>query len=310
MIYDELALAREVATQLSERAQRGFVPLRAGFIESPSPLVVPPLASLIRGGRGGEVKVKVLLSILWTATAAPYSVRRGARVWATLLGLPDPDGKGAARVNDALRTLTKENYLRSDRQPGKTAELTLLSELRTGAGYSHPGEAWAAVKGADPKVRRRTQRYLNLPVSLWTSGWIAALNGPGLAMLLILMSSARGRDPENLWFTPQVASDRYALSETTRARGIEELERYGLVSVSRAPVMRDQISPRRFRNTFTLHVEKFDEHPEDALEAAASSVTRPMRMSSKERDALMKAFNLTQPTANTTSDTANGPSEG
>jgi len=269
---NDLATAREVASQLSERAQRDSVPLRAGFIESSSPLVVPPLASLMRGGRGGEVKVKVLLSILWTATAAPYSVRRGARVWAALIGLPDPDGKGAARVNDALRTLTEKKFLKSDRRPGKTAQLTLLSELQTGAEYTHPGEAWAAVKGADPKVRRRTQRYVKLPVSLWTSGWIAALDGPGLAMLLILLSSARGRDPENLWFTPQVASDRYALSETTRARGIAELQRYGLVSVYRAPVMRDQISPRRFRNTFTLHTEKFDERPEVALEVASTSM--------------------------------------
>jgi hypothetical protein len=284
----DLTIAREVAAALSERAQRGSVPLRAGFIESPSPLVIPPLASLMRGGRGGEVKVKVLLSILWTATAAPYSVRRGARVWASLIGLPDPEGKGAARVNDALRTLTKENYLKSDRRTGKTAELTLLSELKTGADYSHPGEAWAAVKGADPKIRRRTQRYVNLPVSLWTSGWIAALSGPGLAMLLILMSSARGRKLENLWFTPQVASDRYALSETTRARGIEELQRYGLVSVSRAPVMRDQISPRRFRNTFTVHIDKFDQHPEDALAAAAASM--PPRMTQNEALALIRAI--------------------
>jgi hypothetical protein len=271
----DLMAARNIAAQLSERAQRDLVPLRAGFIESTSPLSVPPLAELLRGGRGGEVKVKVFLSILWTATAAPYSVRRGARVWATLIGLTDPDGKGAARVNDALRTLTNENFLRSDRRPGKTAELTLLSELKTGAAYTHPGEEWAAVKGADPKIRRRTQRYVSLPVSLWTNGWVAALSGPALAMLLILMSSARGRPPEDLWFTPQVASDRYALSETTRTRGIRELQRYGLVSVYRAPVMRDQISPRRFRNTFTLHVEKFTDHPENALAAAASDDLTP-----------------------------------
>lgn len=271
---DTLEQARDTALQLSERAQRVSVPLRAGFVESPSPAFVPPLASLLRGGRGGEVKVKVLLSILWTATAAPYSVRRGARVWAALIGLPDPNGKGAARVNDALRTLTKDKFLRSDRQRGKTAELTLLSELGTGADYTHPGEAWAAAKGADPRERRRMQRYIKLPVTLWTSGWIAALDGPGLAMLLILLSAARGRDPEDLWFTPQVASDRYALSETTRARGIAELKRYGLVAVYRTPVARDQISSRRFRNTYTLNTHVFDLHPESALEAATAGKPR------------------------------------
>lgn len=270
---DTLARARDTAQQLSERAQRVSVPLRAGFVESPSPGQVPPLASLMRGGRGGEVKVKVLLSILWTATAAPYSVRRGARVWAALIGLPDPDGKGAARVNDALRTLTKDKFLRSDRQRGKTAELTLLSELGTGSDYTHPGEAWAAAKDADPRERRRVQRYVKLPVTLWTSGWIAALDGPGLAMLLILLSAARGRDPEDLWFTPQVAADRYALSETTRARGIAELKRYGLVAVYRTPVVRDQISARRFRNTYTLNTHVFDLQPEAALAATQKPET-------------------------------------
>ena len=303
-MVQNLEAAREVAALLSERAQRGSVPLRAGFIESASPSEIPPLAGLMRGGRGGEVKVKVLLSILWTATAAPYSVRRGARVWATLIGLPDPEGKGAARVNDALRTLAKEGYLRSNRQSGKTAGLTLMSELKTGAEYTHPGEAWAAVKGADPKVRRRTQRYVSLPVSLWTSGWVATLSGPGLAMLLILLSSARGRTPEDLWFTPQVASDRYALSETTRARGIEELQRYGLVSVTKAPVMRDQISPRRFRNTYTLHTEKFIEHPESALEEASSGIV--VRMTSKEIDRLLRDLNAKQSAATAVANTGAG----
>ena len=254
---------RAVAAQFDARAQRETVPLRAAFIASPSPITPPPLTQLLRGGRGGEVKIKLLLSMLWVAAAEPYDVVFPSRSWAKLLGLEDSDTKGAARINAAIRRLVQGGYLRAEKRPGQPSQLFVQNELGNGEKYFHPGKAWEAVKDADNRTRRRTPRYVRVPVEIWTHGWIAALSGPAFTMLLILLESARGKEPENLWFAPSVAAARYGLNEATRKKGIDELERYGLVTVGQASVVRDDLSNKRRRNTYTVHTELFEEDPED-----------------------------------------------
>lgn len=258
-----LDLARDIARHLNERLGRESVPVRAAFIASPSPAMPPPLTQLLRGGRGGEVKVKLLLSMIWVAAAAPYDVTQPARVWAELLGLPDPEVKGAARVNAAIRRLVESGYLSAMKRPGQPSRLTLQNELGTGEEYSHPGAVWDSVKEADARIRRQTPRYTRLPIELWTAGWIAALSGPALAMLVILLESARGQPPKDLWFAPSVAAARYGLNEATRKKGLDELEQYRLISVGRALVVRDSLSTRRKRNTYSILVENFKTRPEE-----------------------------------------------
>lgn len=260
----DLTAARATAERINERVGRARVQVRSGFIESRTPTTPPPMTQLLRGGRGGEVKVKLLLSMLWSAPSAPYDVTFPARTWATLLGLPDPDTKGAARVNDAIRTLTKLKYVRTVQRAGQPSRVFLLNELGTGDPYSHPGEIWLAVKDADSRARRKVPRYMQLPVDLWTKGWMAALSGTALAMLLVLLDSARGREPARLWFSQSVAKDRYALTEPTRKRGLDELEEYGLITVEREQVVRDEVSTRRYRNTYTVHTDVFAQLPEEA----------------------------------------------
>ena len=264
LVEVDLTAARATAERISERVGRARVQVRSGFIESRTPATPPPMTQLLRGGRGGEVKVKLLLSMLWSAPSAPYDVTFPARTWATLLGLPDPEAKGAARVNDAIRTLTKLKYVRTVQRAGQPSRVFLLNELGTGDPYSHPGEIWQAVKDADSRARRKIPRYMQLPVDLWTNGWMAALSGPALAMLLVLLDSARGREPVRLWFSQSVAKDRYALTEPTRKRGLDELEEYGLITVEREQVVRDEFSTRRYRNTYTVHSEVFAQLPEEA----------------------------------------------
>lgn len=261
----DLAAARATAERINERVGRARVQIRSGFVESRVPANPPPLTQLLRGGRGGEVKVKLLLSMMWSAPSAPYDVTFPARTWATLLGLPDPEGKGAARVNDAIRTLTKLHYIRAVQRAGQPSRVFLLNELGTGEPYSHPGEIWQAVKDADSRIRRKTPRYMQLPVDLWVNGWMAALSGTGLAMLLVLLDSARGKEPVRLWFSQSVAKDRYALTEPTRKRGLDELERYGLITVERAQIVRDEVSTRRYRNTYTVHPETLQKLPEGSV---------------------------------------------
>lgn len=224
--------------------------------------------------------MKLLLSMIWVAVAEPYNISIPARAWATLLGLEDPEGRGAARINAATRRLVEAEYLRVERRRGQSSQLYLQNELGNGEPYSHPGAAWEAVREADSRTRRNTPRYTRIPVEIWTHGWIAALGGPALAMLLILLEAARGRDPEGIWFAPSVAAARYGLNEATRKKGVKELEDYGLVTVNQAAVTRDALSSKRRRNTYTVHPEAFDQNPEfqnasleDVL--AAHLLTRP-----------------------------------
>ena len=273
---------RTIAEQFDARAQRKTVPVRAAFIASPTPTSPPPLTQLLRGGRGGEVKIKLLLSMLWVAVAEPYDVAFPARSWANLLGLDEDEAKGAARVNAAIRRLVEAGYLRAEKRPGQPSQLFLLNELGNGEEYSHPGLMWEAVRDADTRTRRRTPRYVRVPVEIWTHGWIAALSGPAFAMLLILLESARGKEPKNLWFAPSVAAARYGLNEATRKKGIDELESYGLVTVDRALVVRDDLSSKRRRNTYTLHVENFARNPEEQRMVPLESLL-PLLTSSTRR---------------------------
>lgn len=262
--------ARAVALLLDERLQRKAAPVRAAFISSPTSASVPPMTSLLRGGRGGEVKLKLLLSMIWVAASKPYDVTQPARAWAQLIGLPEPRDRGAARVNAASRRLVEGGFLAAEKRPGQPSRLILQNELGTGEPYVHPGEAWELVKDAGSRERRQTPRYTNLPKELWTLGWMAALSGPGLAMLLILKESARGRPLIDLWFAPSVAAARYGLNEATRKKGLNELENFGLVTVDSAVVNRDPLLMQRRRNIFTVHEENLGTKPEDSAARAAS----------------------------------------
>ena len=261
---DAMDRARAVGEALAARTGRERVQVRSAFVEAQSPTSPPPLTQLLRGGRGGEVKVKLLLSMLFAATAAPYNVNFPARSWAVLLGLPDPETKGAARVNSAIRKLDELGYVRVEKRPGQPSRVFLREETGSKNEYTHPGDVWVAVKDADSRTRRKTPRYMQLPVELWTSGWIAALSGPALAMLLILMNSARGKEPSGLWFSQSVIETRYGLAEATRRKGFDELEAYGLVAVQRARIVRDELSTGRYRNTYSVNVERFPSKPEEA----------------------------------------------
>lgn len=260
---DTLETSRHIAALLNARVKRERIAVRSAFIASLDPQSPPPMTLLLRGGRGGEVKLKLLISMLWVAGKEPYDVSQPARVWAELIGLDEPDTKGAARVNAAARRLVEGNFLAAEKSPGNPSRLFLREETGTGAKYSHPGSHWGS---RATNATREGPHYTVLPASLWLNGWIAALSAPALAMLLILLEQTRGKTFEGLWFAPSVAAKRYQLSETTRRKGVDELAKLDLIFVERAPVGRGTLNAIRERNTFTLNLARLNEHPEDEPE--------------------------------------------
>lgn len=243
----KIKTSRAIARQVHERLDRPRIAVRSAFIASEDPETPPPMTQLMRGGRGGEVKLKLLLSMLWIAVGEPYDVSQSARAWAELLGLDDPDSRGAARVNAAVRRLTADGYLRAEKHPGLPSRLYLQEETGSGKPYTHPGSYWEKGRRSE-----KSPRYTQIPVELWLNGWIAKLSAPALAMLLILFERARGKHYEDIWFSPSVAAKRYGLSEVTRRKGLEELETLGIITVAQAPVGRGTLTTTRRRNTYTV----------------------------------------------------------
>ena len=279
-------LTRVTAQHITERIKRtDGAPVRSAFAVLPSKKAqtsspAPTSAALLRGGRGGEVKLKVELSALWIAVAEPYDVRLPGWAWAQLVGLPDPRRRGARRVNAAIRQLVQHKLVKSDGGRGVVNELTLLEETGTAQSYTPPGERIDELRRAGQDITEHL--YFKVPNGLWTNGWIAALTGRGLAMLLVLLqqTAGAGREDREVWFSPRAAERRLHLSQETIKAGIEDLDELGLVTVNRRPVTYNPLEPTRVRKTYTLHTTRLT-HGEPThlgqLPDAVPTETRPRR---------------------------------
>lgn len=247
--------AWEAADAAARRVKRRLTPVRVRFVRRADPFQSPPpLARMLRGGRGGEVRLKSYLALLWLAGGGrEHTVRFTARTYASLLGLHNPAVSGARRVNDALCWLEREQFITVARRPGHEPLITLLSDAGTGTPYVPPGAAekdWASGKAEPDNV------YVKLPPTFWTGGWAAALPGPALAMLLVTLDLRQRRS----WVSPREFALRYDLSEDTRSRGFAALRAAGLVDVGKQPVSRDRdgFEWRRVRNTYTFQPSVLD----------------------------------------------------
>jgi hypothetical protein len=212
------------------------------------PPAVTPLARLLRGGQGGEVRLKLYLCLSLLATASPYDIRDPIRAgwWAAALGLPDPDGKGARRISNALDWLDANDYITLQRRPGRPSTVTLLDPRGGGGPYV----------GVD-----KARRWVRAPLALWEREWIVDLSGSALALLLVLMELQGGAVRPRYLETGRHV--QYGLSEDTWTRAARELRDCGLLTVGQVVTGRN-LDMRRTRNTYWLAV--------DALEAERNVV--------------------------------------
>lgn len=240
-------------------------PVRWRFLERAEEAdPAPPMARILRGdrdgkrggGRGGEVRLKLLLSMLWMVRDTP-ALPVPSRAWAALLGLDDPTGKGVRRINDAIKWLDEAGFVGIEQGPGGNRLVSLFEESGTGRAYQLPG---AAIRAIVPQqtARRAQHFYLQLPSTLWTNGWISMLSGAGTAMLLLLHRlQASNTDDTQLWLAPADAKTRFDLSDDTRSKGLRELTMAGLVTMERRPVDPFAFTPERVRNVYLLRRDRF-----------------------------------------------------
>lgn len=198
-----------------------------------------PVARLLRGGRGGEIRLKLFLSILWLAPRSPrHELSFRSTFWAELLDLAQPAGAGARRIGDAISWLEREGFVSAVRRTGYAPQLTLLDERGNREKYRHP-----------------PGHYLKLPSEFWTRRWIHDMSGAGLAIFLVSLAELYRHGPKlEFWLAPRVARETYGLSSDTWTKGARELARLGLISVGRAKLRREHVDVLMKRNTYRLAV--------------------------------------------------------
>lgn len=257
--------------------------------ESEEGAQLPPLAALIRGSKGGALRIRLYLALLWMAGGGDgrHSVTFPARAFAELLGLPDPPGRGERRVREAFKLFQKQQLIRIESQPGKPGTVFLLQEDASGAAYTRPGEhTTAAKKRGEIELEHL---FVQLPASLWTQGWALTLSAPALAMLLVLLVLTENGHKPKQWVSPSLRR-RYGLSDDTWTRGIAELKDHGLIEVGKLPVSRD-FEWKRVRNTYTLYPGRLTESPSSP---PAIKPPKPRRVSKSKRTATTRAAGTTR----------------
>lgn len=222
--------------------RRGFFRVDADGYEPLVPGERTPLSAMAVGGQGGEVRLKLFLTVVWLAARHPHHVRdKTAGAYAHLFGLQQPETNGAKRVAAAIDWLVEHKFVTADRKNGRPAVLTLRHE-RTKETYTRPKpDNEGKVAPADI--------WVGIPSELWSQGWIAVLSGTALTTLIIILDESLGRPEVKgeertgrsgttymhitksgwVWIAESVLESRCRVSYDLWGKGLKELRAHGLI---------------------------------------------------------------------------------
>lgn len=219
---------RHLAGRLSNQFGLRDCQVRTEFIRrSSAQEPIPPMMRMLGsgGGRGGDVRLKLYLSLLWASPGGEHDTEFEAYSWARLFGLPEPARNGKRRILAALAWLDENKFVSKDRRPGKTTVVTVLHESGSGTVYSKPGAR--RLSGGEPVYRKLGSSY-------WTNGWSAAMTGRALAFWLVIMDETRSGEKEGtVWLSESQTEDKYAISPYLRQAALRELQSVGLIDTRR-----------------------------------------------------------------------------
>jgi hypothetical protein len=231
---DRYTSAVDLLRTAANRAKRHTVAFPPSFVIADEPGQRPPMACMIQGGRGGEIRFKTYLTITMMATKTPFDLRTSPTPagWARLLALPDDTGP--RRVTTGLRWLRDNRFITLQPRPGRPPMITLLDPSGNNEKYARPSGQG---------------RYVGIPVELWINGWILRLSSTALALLLVLIEHQGGHNGPRYLLSHR--RERYALSPDTWTKATKELVNHGLLTVKRTPQGGD-FDYRRLRNTYRV----------------------------------------------------------
>jgi DNA-binding transcriptional MocR family regulator len=97
-------------------------------------------------------------------------------------------------------------------------------------------------------------RYVQVPLDIWTHGWLLTLSGRALALYLVLREASGGVLSRSATLSTS-RKMQYGLSDDTWTRATRELEEAGLLEtepVFARATSKDEWGPKRLRQKHTL----------------------------------------------------------
>ncbi|AKK07972.1 hypothetical protein HCH15_05290 [Corynebacterium testudinoris] len=242
--------AKRRAREMKKGSRREEIPVRTRFIRDvdakKGEKADTPMGRLVKSGSRDGITLRLYLALLWRCSAEPYTTNIPARQWAELLGLAEPEETYARRITNALRRLEEANLIALERKKGQPSMITLLDESGDGSPYLPP-------RGSKDK----RNRWVKIPITLWQNDEFYDLGTPGLAMMLAIL--AERNDPlEPMWWSIARFEQRIGLTPSTRARGLNQLEKAGLLTdkKQRMPSKPGGFAREAVRSTYLLHLEE------------------------------------------------------
>ncbi|OZM70291.1 hypothetical protein CFN78_25515 [Amycolatopsis antarctica] len=238
---DTALLHLRTAVERSKRQQQ--VPFARNFLSSTDD-TTPPLARLIRGGRGGGTRLKLYLTITMMVTRSPHDIHQppSSRLWARTLAMADPSAP--RRITSNLKWLHNNKFIALTPRAGAIPKITLLDPTGTGDAYVRP-----LLSG---------DTYVTLPLDLWNQGWILKLSPTALALLMVIRDVQQTKDAPR--YANRQLHDSYQLSWDTWTRASQELVGHALLETTRVPQGGD-FDYQRMRNLYRINLERFTSQP-------------------------------------------------
>ncbi|MCP2032602.1 hypothetical protein L1277_002712 [Okibacterium sp. HSC-33S16] len=197
--------------------------------------------------RSNDLRLKLHMTLVMRATKAPHTLPKyTTRYLARLLNVPGDTGP--RRINDAMKWLREEKLIAS----------TTLADGKEGILLLQPdgsGDPWE-VKGAT--------RWVGVPFSLWTKGWILQLGGRDLAVLLALLELNGGSNHPHGEMMSGHRKKQYGLADDTWTRATQELETQGLLETTKV-VWGNEEHELRTRKRYRIVRPRLDDLPNWSL---------------------------------------------
>lgn len=235
-----IELLRGAVTRSKRKEQ---VPFGSTFLRSNDD-IRPPLARLIQGGRGGQTRLKLYLTITMMATRSPHDIQSppSPGLWARTFAMVDP--AASRRVTSNLRWLHNNKFIVLTSRAGNIPKITLLNTAGTGGPYVRP-----TVAG---------DTYITLPLDLWNQGWILKLSATALALLMAIRDVQQAQDQPR--YASRQRHDSYHLSWDTWTRASKELASQDVLQITRLPQGGD-FDYQRMRNLYRINLERLKSQP-------------------------------------------------
>lgn len=246
-LTESRADALRLLNRAAERSKRTSVPYAPEFVRPLNvvpgiPAATPPLARLIQGGRGGEVRLKLYLLLTMIATRSPFDIRNPPTAMTLARTLDLAPDTGARRITSNMRWLADNHFIWLTKRPGQTPSIQLLDP--------QSGGKWTLI---DPRNRKPYVPYVSFPIGFWRHGWLLHLSPVAIAVMFALRERLGGSKVP--LYLLRDRRDSYGLSHDTWTRGRRELEDARLLTVKRVP-QGDEYVYNRLRNSYLLEMER------------------------------------------------------